>query len=106
MADEPTISAPAAPSATPAPAAPAPAAAERDEEGWSDDGEGGGGSGASEDAKSIDAAVGGQTTDDKGALPGGWTVQHDEEGDAWYYNATTGETSWVRPNPDGTIPPV
>ena len=42
--------------------------------------------------------------DEQGPLPANWAKQTDEEGDTWYYNSVTGETSWVRPNPDGTVP--
>lgn len=42
--------------------------------------------------------------DEEGPLPTDWAKQTDEVGDTWYYNSATGETSWVRPNPDGTVP--
>lgn len=39
--------------------------------------------------------------DEQGPLPYGWVRQWDET-DVWYCNTVTGETSWYRPNPDGT----
>jgi len=37
-------------------------------------------------------------------LPRGWVKQTDAEGDSWFYNSKTQETSWLRPNADGTVP--
>ena len=33
------------------------------------------------------------------------SLQCDEEGDRWFFNTLTNETSWVRPNEDGSVPP-
>lgn len=79
--------------------------AEHGDEAWSDSGHGGG-SRRSSRAASMDAAPGTVTVDALGALPDGWTVQSDEEGDRWYFHEASGQTSWVRPNPDGSIPPA
>jgi hypothetical protein len=70
----------------------------------------------------------GARTDSYGELPEGWTVQVDDEGDVWYYNEKTQQTSCeslfgfffvgcqhnlfllfcvpagYRPNPDGSVP--
>jgi hypothetical protein len=102
----------AAAAAPPPPPPPPPAAASasaaaaaehRDDDAWSED-SGDGGDGAHSSRAPSMGEAGDTTTDDQGALPAGWTLQRDEEGDAFYYNATTGETSWHRPNPDGTVP--
>jgi len=85
----------------PPPTAPA-AADERDDEEWGDDDERG--DAASADAASVSPDAGNVTSDELGALPAGWTLQTDEEGDRWYYHASSGETSWVRPNADGSVP--
>ena len=37
-----------------------------------------------------------------GALPEGWTLQRDDEGDTYYFNTTTGESQWERPLPPKT----
>ena len=88
----------AAPPPPPAPAATAAHASsssdDRDDDAWGSDDEGG--TGAGNEA--------GASEDEHGKLPAGWTVHADEEGDKWYYNAATGATSWVRPNPDGSVP--
>ena len=36
-------------------------------------------------------------------LPDGWTVEFDDEGDAFYVH-TSGRSSWFKPNPDGSVP--
>jgi hypothetical protein len=47
--------------------------------------------------------------DEAGPLPAGWILQWDDwdaaagSADKWYSNASTGSTSWVRPNADGTV---
>ena len=42
--------------------------------------------------------------DELGPLPRGWVKQTDAEGDSWFYNSKTQETSWIRPNADGSVP--
>jgi WW domain/PH domain len=101
-----------APKAAPAPApvpvakapAPAPAANARDEDQWSDNESQGNPPGPSRGG-SFDENAPKVYEDAQGPLPKGWTLQKDDEGDVWYYNELSQETSWVRPNPDGTIPP-
>lgn len=34
-----------------------------------------------------------ETVDELGVLPAGWVKQTDQEGDTWFYNGATGETS-------------
>lgn len=36
-------------------------------------------------------------------LPEGWTVEFDDEGDAFYVHSS-GRSSWFKPNPDGSVP--
>ena len=45
-----------------------------------------------------------ELVDELGPLPKGWVKQTDTDGDSWFYNAKTAETSWVRPNADGSVP--
>lgn len=98
------------PSAAPGPSAvavPAAAAGDRDDDndGWSSDGERHADARSSR-APSMDVSHADVRVDAEGvALPPGWTMQCDEEGDRWFFNTLTNETSWVRPNEDGSVPP-
>lgn len=46
----------------------------------------------------------GSDSDELGPLPAGWQKFRDDVGDEWYYNASMVLTSWLRPNPDGSVP--
>ena len=96
-------------------AAPASSAQGGDDEddAWGDDddgegeGEGDDGEEAGEEAEGAAAGVEGVVVsleDELGRLPRGWVRQTDAEGDSWFYCAASGETSWIRPNADGTVP--
>jgi hypothetical protein len=54
-------------------------------------GGGGGGGGGGAPAKAAAASV--------DALPEGWTMQRDDEGDTYYFHTVTGESRWERPLP-------
>jgi hypothetical protein len=94
-------------------AAPANSGQDGDDEddAWGDDDEGEGvgddGEEAGEEVEGAAAGVEGVVVsleDELGRLPRGWVRQTDAEGDSWYYCAATGETSWIRPIADGTVP--
>lgn len=98
-----SVSAPPAPAPAPVPApAPAPVAAADSathEDEWGDNESDAPARSDDEDGVSGVAGggktdiVAGARTDSYGELPEGWTVQVDDEGDVWYYNEKTQQTS-------------
>jgi len=49
-------------------------------------------------APASPAAADAPPPDAPGALPDGWVEAQDEEGDTYFFNGTTGESSWERPS--------
>jgi hypothetical protein len=62
--------------------------------------------GAGDDAARAVAEAPGSRRPSRGSrgdppLPPGWELAHDDDGNAYYFNADTGETSWTPPDADG-----